>query len=140
MNGQLLVILDDLMVMLKAEFLDTLFTRGSHNWGLSVVLVTQHLFAKEVKTARANSHYLLLMKNPSGGLQVRNLAVQLFPQKMAHFMEAFQDATAQKFGYLLIDLHPKTEEDDRLKTAIFPGEFTINYLPSGGLGNSQKLL
>ncbi|KAI3417810.1 hypothetical protein GPALN_012085 [Globodera pallida] len=53
------------------QFLDTVFTRGSHNWGMSVVLVTQHLFAKELRVARNNSHYLVLMRNPAGALQMR---------------------------------------------------------------------
>jgi hypothetical protein len=127
-GGALLIVLDDLMVGLKAQFLDTLFTRGSHNWGVSVVLVTQHLFAKEMKTARVNSHYLLLMRNPSGQLQIRNLATQLFPSKSQYFMEAYRDATeSQPFSYLLVDMHPSTEDAMRLKTHIYPDELTVVY-------------
>ena len=60
-GGHLLMVLDDLMVNIKASYLDVLFTRGSHNWGVSVILVTQHLFSKEIRTSRANAHYLCLM-------------------------------------------------------------------------------
>lgn len=74
-GGRLLLVLDDLMVGLRSPFLDVLFTRGSHNWGCSIVLVTQHLFASpHLRVARNNSHYLVLMRNPVGALQIRNLA------------------------------------------------------------------
>lgn len=128
-GGRLLMVLDDLMVGIKSDFLDVVFTRGSHNWGLSVILVTQHLFNRELRTARNNSHYLNLMRNPAGALQIRNLAVQIFPTQTRHFMEAYGDATREKFGYLLVDLHPKSDEDERLKTNIYPGESTILYTP-----------
>src|SRR4051794_19250925 len=75
-SGNLLLVLDDLIIGIDGNYLDTLFTRGSHNWGVSVVCVTQHLFAKELRTCRANSHYIVLLRNPSGQLQIRNLATQ----------------------------------------------------------------
>lgn len=129
-KGKLLLVLDDLMVGIRASFLDLLFTRGSHNWGVSVVLVTQHLFARELRIARNNSHYLVLMRNPVGALQVRNLGAQLFPgNALRHFLEAYEDATAEPFGYLLIDMHPSTKPTMRLKTHIYPGEMTVVYIP-----------
>lgn len=125
----LLVVLDDLMVGISQALLDTLFTRGSHNWGASVILVTQHLFTKELRTARNNSHYLVLMRNPAGELQIRNLATQLFPARARYFMEAYRDATAKQFSYLLVDMHPSTADSMRLKTNIYPGELTAVYVP-----------
>ena len=129
-NGRLLVVLDDLMVGMRQQFLDTVFTRGSHNWGMSVVLVTQHLFTKELKVARNNSHYLVLMRNPAGALQIKTLATQLFPTKIGDFMQAYKDATARNFGYLLVDMHPKTPELIRLRTHIYSDddEPTIVYV------------
>uniref|UniRef100_A0A914HF70 Chromo domain-containing protein n=1 Tax=Globodera rostochiensis TaxID=31243 RepID=A0A914HF70_GLORO len=79
--GRMLLILDDLVVGMSNHFLDTLFTRGSHNWGVSVILVTQHLFNKELRVARNNSHYLVLMRNPAGELQTRTLATHLFTSR-----------------------------------------------------------
>ena len=126
-NGMLLI-LDDLMLNAKSGFLDSLFTKGSHNWNVSVMLVTQHLFLKELRTARNNSHYLLLMRNPQGALQIRNLAQQLFPHKTAFFLEAYRDATSQKFSYLLVDMHPNTDENMRLKTNIYKKDLTVVYV------------
>jgi hypothetical protein len=129
---RLLVVLDDLMTTVgKSPFLELLFTVGSHNWGASVVLATQHLFHRDLRAPRTNSHYLVLMKNPSGALQVRNLASQLFPgQRSAYFLEVYGDATRENYSYLLIDMHPKTTEDMRLKTHIYPDEgWTVVYAP-----------
>jgi hypothetical protein len=127
-GGKLLLVLDDLLLNLKSTFLDTLFTKGSHNWNVSVVLVTQHLFAKELRTARNNAHYVVLMRNLAGELQARNIGVQLFPKRLPYFMEAYSDATRDNYSYLLIDMHPKTDDKLRLRTYIFPGEITIVYI------------
>jgi len=127
-----LVVLDDLMLNFVGrnnDFLDLLFTRGSHNWGVSVVFVTQSLFGRDIKTARANAHYLILMRNPSAQLQVRNVGSQLFPKRLNYFLEAYRDATADKFSYLLVNMHPNSEEHLRLSTNIFPVEQTTIYLP-----------
>ena len=132
-NRKLLLVLDDLMVTAKSSFLDTLFTLGSHNWGVSVVLVTQHLFGKELRIARNNAHYLVLLRNPAGALQIRMIASHLFPGKHGYFMEAYTDATAQSYSYLLIDMHPKTDAHMRLKACIFPSEgaYSVVYVPKG---------
>uniref|UniRef100_A0A183BNZ8 Uncharacterized protein n=1 Tax=Globodera pallida TaxID=36090 RepID=A0A183BNZ8_GLOPA len=125
-GGRLLLVLDDLLLGLRSAFLDTVFTRGSHNWGVSVLLITQHLFTRELRIARNNCHYVVLMRNPAGALQVRNLGTQLFPGgALRHFLEAYEDATAEPFGYLLIDMHPTTEQPLRLKTHIYPDELCV---------------
>jgi Cdc6-like AAA superfamily ATPase len=131
---RLLVVLDDLMLTAgKSQLLDTLFTVGSHNWGASIVLVTQHLFHKDLRSARSNSHYIVLMKNPAGALQIRNMGAQLFPGRLAFFLEAYEDATKEKYSYLLVDMHPNTEADMHLKSHIYEDEgWTVVYTPKGG--------
>jgi hypothetical protein len=124
-----LLVLDDLMLGMERDFLDLLFTRGSHNWGVSIVFVTQSLYGRDIRTARANAHYLVLMRNPAGQLQIRTVGSQLFPKRLSYFMEAYQDATKEKFSYLLVNMHPDAEEHSRLCTGIFPGEQTTIYLP-----------
>jgi hypothetical protein len=69
------------------------------------------------------------MRNPAGALQIRNLGIQLFPKHLPHFLESYEDATKEKFGYLVIDNHPNGEEDERLKTNIYPNEWPIYYVP-----------
>lgn len=125
----LLLILDDLMLNMGNEFLDLLFTRGSHNWNVSVIFVTQSLYGKNFRTARANSHYLVLMRNPSGILQTKTVGSQLFPRRLNYFMDAFNDATSKPFSYLVINMHPNADESMRLTSKIFPEENMEVYLP-----------
>ena len=127
----LLLILDDLMSDIdKAKpFLDSLFSKISHHQNISVIFITQSLFHKDLRLLRANTHYLVLLRNPSAQLQIRTLASQMYPGKYKHFIESFEDATSKPFSYLLVDSHPQTENEARLSTNIFPGEKRIFYLP-----------
>ena len=125
----LLLILDDLMIDAKSQYLEMLFTRGTHHYDISLVFITQNLFSKEVKIARNNAHYLVIMRNPAGELQIRNLGLQLFPRKLEYFLEAYKSATKVSFGYLLIDIHPSSTEFLRLSTNIFPTEYQTIYVP-----------
>jgi hypothetical protein len=128
-NGRLLLILDDLMLNISKNYMDTLFTKGSHNWNVSVFYVCQHLFTPELRVARQNAHYIILMRNPSGALQIRNLAAQLFPTRTAYFLDAYTDATSEQFSYLIVDLHPKTPDNLRLRSYIYPEDVQIIYIP-----------
>jgi hypothetical protein len=128
----LLLILDDLMLDMKSEFLDLLFTRGSHNWNTSVIFVTQSIFGKNIKTARANAHILVIMRSPSAQLQARTIGQQLFPRRLNYFMDAWTDATKEPFSYIVINMHPSAPEYLRLSTDIFPGEVQKIYLPIDG--------
>ena len=62
-----LIILDDLMNETKdnSEILD-IFTKKSHHRNISIILLTQNIFAKGscVRTMSLNSHYLILFNNP----------------------------------------------------------------------------
>ena len=131
----LLLILDDLMMEAKSDFLDLLFTRGSHHWGVSIVFITQNMFEKSLKTARNNSHYLVLLRNPLAQLQIRcgtprrAVGTQHFPRNLSYFMEAYEDATAGNFGYLVVDMHPASSDQVRLRTKIFPDDVQVLYFP-----------
>ena len=50
------------------------------------------------------------------------LAKQMFPGRTQYLLDSFHDATKKPFSYLLIDCHPQTPENIRLRTSIFPGE------------------
>lgn len=124
-----LLILDDMMQEMNDNSkLDKLFTRGSHHWNISVLQIVQNLFYGK-RTARINAQYLVLMKNPADQLQASTLAKQLYPGRAKFFMEAYQDACNQSYGYLFVDLSQDTSDNMRLKTDIFPGQTTITYVP-----------
>lgn len=124
-----LVILDDLMQEMKGnKSLVQLFTRGCHHWGISVIHIVQNVFFEGLRTARINTDYLVLFKNPADQLQAQILSRYLFPKKQAYFMEAYSDATRAPHGYLFIDLTQKTEDIYRLKTDIF-SKIPTFYVP-----------
>jgi adenosyl cobinamide kinase/adenosyl cobinamide phosphate guanylyltransferase len=125
----LLLILDDLMLDIDNNYLDLLFTKGSHNWNVSIIFVTQSMFGRNIRTARANAHYLVLMRNPQAQQNIRTIGSQLFPGLLKYFMESYKDATEKVYSYLLVDMHPNTSDEHRLSTNIFPEEKEIYYLP-----------
>ena len=122
-----LLILDDLMHMSDSSKLTQLFTNGSHHNNISVINIVQNIFYSGLRTARVNSQFLILLKNPSDNLQISTLARQLFPKNPKHLLEAYADATTVPHSYLLLDLHQQTLDNLRLRTKIFPGEITIIY-------------
>jgi hypothetical protein len=130
-NQPKLVVLDDLMheCSKNQEKSSKLFTRGSHHWNCSVINILQNLFYSGLRTSRINSHYLVLLKCPSDQLQISTLARQLYPGQQKYFLESYQDACNQPYGYLVVDLTPETPDDSRLKTNIFPDEIGFVYLP-----------
>lgn len=127
-----LIIFDDLMMEFgksKRSDLNELFSRGCHHWNCSAIHIVQNLFFNNLRNARINSHYLVLLRNPSDKLQVMNLGKQLFPRKQKYFMDAHTDACSIPYGYLLIDMDPESCDEIRLRTNIFPNEIGHAYLP-----------
>ena len=127
----LLLILDDLLTDLEenVKLVNKLFTRGSHHWNFSVILITQNIYDKNLRLLRLNSHYLVLLRNPQGQDQIRTLSHQMYPSKRNFFLESFADATIKHFSYLFIDVHPSTSDNQRLSTNIFPEEKRVFYIP-----------
>jgi len=127
-----LVIFDDLMSEFgknKKSGLTQLFTRGCHHWNCSAIHIVQNLFFDNLRNARINSHYLVLLRNPSDKLQIMNLGRQLFPQQQKFFMNSYADACSEPYSYLLIDMNPLSSDEIRLRTNIFPSELSFAYLP-----------
>lgn len=119
-----LVILDDLMNdVLKNENIEKMFTQGCHHRGLSVIFITQNLFAqgKCSRTISLNTTYLVLFRNIRDVNQINYLATQLGNKQ--NVMNAYDQALSENYGYLVIDMSPSTNGDLRLRTNIFPGEF-----------------
>ena len=123
-----LVILDDLMHEHDIR-VDQIFTKYSHHKDVSVMFLTQNLFHKGARTMTLNSHYLVLFKNPRDAAQIMYLARQMYPSRPKFMMEAFADATAQPYTYLVVDLKADTDDDKRLRSGIFPDESNYTYLP-----------
>ena len=69
------------------------------------------------------------MNNPRDRLQVQSLARQMFPKKSQFLIEAYQDATLNKFGYLFLDLTQSTDDSNRVQTGVLPNQERIIYRP-----------
>jgi hypothetical protein len=69
-----------------------------------------------------NAHYIVLFKSPRDKQQISMLPRQINPGKVQEFMRSYEDATSRPHGYLMLDLKPTTDDQQRLKTNILPGE------------------
>jgi hypothetical protein len=128
---RVLLIIDDLMNEADQNVCN-LFTKLSHHRNVSVVFITQNLFHKNkfVRTMNLNTHYIVMFKNPRDASQVAILARQMYPGKSQFVVEAYEDATKEPHGYLLIDLRPDTDDRYRIRTKIFPDDSRqYAYLP-----------
>ena len=110
------LILDDLMAEggQDKQVLD-LFTKDSHHRNITVLYLTQDLFppGKFSKTINRNAHYLIAFKNPRDQTGIRNVLTQAYPAEWREKLDLFKRVTARPFGYLMLDLHPAS--DDRFR-------------------------
>ena len=125
-----LLILDDLMHETD-DRVTKIFTKISHHMNVSVLYLTQNLFfgGKQNRTIGLNSHYLVLFKNPRDATQVATLGRQMFPGSSKFIVEAFKDATSTPFNPLVLDLKPDTDDSERVRSGIFPGDTAYIYIP-----------
>lgn len=119
-----ILVVDDMMSeKANDQHTHNLFTKLSHHLGITVFYLTQNLYERGQTGMKRNAHYLIMMRNPSDKSQTTTLGRQLFPRhksQLEHFYESYDDATRQKFGYLLIDVSPNSDDRYKLKTNIFP--------------------
>jgi hypothetical protein len=125
------IVLDDLMErIVKSEDTQNMFTKYCHHYNITVIFLTQNVFARGpcARTISLNTHVLIIFANKRDESQSLHLAKQLYPGETKMFMEAYEDATSQAFGYLVIDCNPVSPREIKLRTHIFPGEQTVCYL------------
>ena len=125
------IVLDDLMeYIVKSIEVQNLFTKYCHHYNITVIFLTQNVFAQGpcARTININTHILVLFANKRDESQAMNLGKQLYPCNSKVFMDAYEDATSYLHGYLVIDCDPKSPRELKLRTKIFPGEQTICYI------------
>lgn len=126
-----MLICDDMQSELNANsFALSLFTRLSHHYNISTILMQQSNSTpnKFNSSINKNSHYTILMRSSRDGNTLRSIGGQLNDYK--NLLAAYKDATSQRpFSYILIDSHPKSNPKIRYKTDIFPDdEVCIAYV------------
>ncbi|CAH3178998.1 unnamed protein product, partial [Porites lobata] len=129
-----LLVLDDLMDegANDKRVLD-LFSKHSHHRNISVLFLCQDLFppGKFAKTISCNAHYIVAFKNPRDQVGMRTLTLQAFPNDWSHVMNIFRECTQRPFGYLMLDLHPASDDRYRLFTNVMShGPYQKKYLVS----------
>lgn len=120
-----IIVIDDLMDDLKNDNnIRDLFTRGSHHMNISIIFIVQNIFNqdKNMRTISLNAHYINIMKGIRLTQQIGILGNQIYPGKSKQFIEVFKQATKNNFSYLLIDLHPRSPDQFRLRSRIFKHE------------------
>lgn len=102
-----------------------------HHCHVSCIITLQNLYhaSKVVREIGLNSQYICLFRNNRSVTQVRTLASQTIPTNIPYFMSSYDLATANSYGYLVVDLSANTDSRYKLKTNIFPQEETILFLP-----------
>ena len=133
-NEHSLIIIDDHMLdLMNDKVTAALFIRGSHHYGVSVIIVSQNIFhqGKVSRTISLNTHYIFFFRSPRDSSIINRIASQMYPGKGGILIEAFEDATKNKpYNYLCIDLSPHLHDDNlRLRSHIFPHEECIVYKP-----------
>jgi len=129
--GNNLVILDDLMdEICKSSEMCSLFTREVHHGRISVIMISQNVYhqSRYSRTISLNTSYLILMKTCRDLQQIHFLSRQMFPSTAKRLVEAYEEATRQPRGYLVVNnLTSSGDEDVRLSTSILPEDTLILY-------------
>lgn len=133
-----LLIIDDLMDEAgSSKSMKALFTKGVHHRNCTVLYLLQNMYnqGRSQRTASLNTHYNVVFKNARDMCQFRTLASQMYPGSFKWLLDAFDDATSVPFGYLVLDTHPRTTDDnERALTGILPNEQLTYYSGKNKLG------
>ncbi|CAH3021199.1 unnamed protein product, partial [Porites evermanni] len=128
------LVLDDLMEEggQDKRVLD-LFTKDSHHRNITVLYLTQDLFppGKFAKTINRNAHYIVAFKNPRDQTGIRTILLQAFPDKWRQVLRLFKRITSRPFGYLMLDVHPASDDRYRLWSHLTrrEGKAQVHTLP-----------
>lgn len=127
-----LVIIDDLMRESSAGgAIVDIFSKGSHHHSLSAFHISQNIFhqGKGQRDISLNAQYIVTFRNLRDRSQILHLSRQVCPDNPRFLQEAYWDATAKPYGYLLLDLKQTTPDNCRFRTCIFPDdEFHYVYV------------
>lgn len=137
-----LIVLDDLMQKASnSEQVATLFCNKVQHENVSVILLMQNLFyqGKERMTLLRCSHYLVIFKSPLDATIPYHLAGRILPSKRKDFLDLFEYATRDSYGYLFIDGHQTTPPAARFRTKIFDKDVQhVMVLSSDSRGDDTR--
>ena len=126
------LVLDDLMEEggQDKRVLD-LFTKDSHQRNITVLYLTQDLFppGKFSKKINRNAHYIVAFKDPRDQTGIRTILLQAFPHRWRQVLCLFKRVTSRPFGYLMLDVHPASDDRYRLWSHLTPEKAKHKSIP-----------
>ena len=121
-----ILVFDDLMSQATDSLvLSQLFTQGRHR-NASVILLLQNMFLKgkfNTDISR-NALYKVLFRSPGDRKQGDIMAEQTFAKDRANFMKAYTRETGKPFGYIILDNHPRTTNENQVVANVFGDCYT----------------
>lgn len=117
-----MIIIDDLMdQMSQNNTLCKLFTQGCHHKKMCTFFLTQNLYfgGKYQTTVNRNTHYYVFTRSPANLKTVDILSRQLFSNNSKQVVACYKDIMKDPRGIMVIDVHPKTVDDYRIRSNIF---------------------
>jgi hypothetical protein len=137
-----LIVIDDLMQSAgESKQVTDLFCNKVQHSNVSVILMLQNLFyhGKERTTFLRCAHYLVLFKNPLDSSAPLYLAQRVMPLRKKLFLDIFDAATKNAFGYLFIDGRQTTPPSARFRTNIFDNGVQHVFVLSSDKTSEKKI-
>ena len=129
----IILVLDDLMMDINVEVCK-LVTVYSHHNNISVFLILHNLFFqhKVMRSIILSIHYYVLFGIRRDISQIRYFSNQLFNDKDERnaFLELYKDTLDTKYGFLLVELHPRQKYRISIRQNIFPSEIEFVHIPN----------
>ena len=127
-QNNLLIVDDQMEEVGSSKTQQNIFTKGSHHRNLTIIYLHQNMSnaGTNQQTVCLNTHYNVVFKNLLDVRQFRCLASQMHPGNFYWLIHAFNDETAKPQNYLVLDYHPKSDDEKRVVTNILPGK-TLTY-------------
>lgn len=125
-----LIVFDDQMETLSNNLdFQTFFTKKSHHLNISVIFLVQNIYykSKYMRTINLNTTAYAIFKSPRDMSQVYLLSRQLYPGSSHFMIDSYKDATSHPFGYLIVDIDPRTLDKFRLRSSILPDDTLVVY-------------
>ena len=127
-----LLILDDQQSKISSSDAADFVTIFCSHRNLSTFILLQNFYygCKHLRTISLNVQTIVLFKNYRSAQQVKTLATQMHPGNSTYMVDAYNKATTgYPYGYLLIDLDPRTDKRFQFRTKIFCGEDLVVFQP-----------
>jgi hypothetical protein len=123
-----ILVMDDLLAdIVNNKEVQHYVTVMSHHNNMGIIMLMQSIFPKGAyaRTISLNCHYMILFSNKRDSNQVKVLGQQLMSGRTHFFMDSYKKATAKAWGYLVIDIHPRSDPLYALRTCIFPDDHPL---------------